>query len=197
MVWQHRAIAVQPSNRKWGSANGSLTSTVARFRRTRRHSQWVAELGYVLVSVCCLMTAGLRCLYIRAHRGHREHHRQDFHLPHLQLCSGLFCRGNAPIVSVVRCFEHFDHFVGVDRCVYVKANYLHQLFGVGALAHRGLPPFIGGLCGDHSPHRTTMTQTKCCSIFAFWVMVDANGGCRGICVGLEHGKVDRLVTPGI
>ena len=35
---------------------------------------------------------------------------------------------------------------------------LYQLFGVGALAHRGLPPFTGGLCGDHSPHRTTMTQ---------------------------------------
>ena len=35
---------------------------------------------------------------------------------------------------------------------------LDQLFGVGALAHRGLPPFIGGLCGDHFPHRTTMTQ---------------------------------------
>ena len=44
---------------------------------------------------------------------------------------------------------------------------LDQLFGVGALAHRGLPPFIGGLCGDHSPHRTTMTQTKRCPIFQF------------------------------
>ena len=50
---------------------------------------------------------------------------------------------------------------------------LDQLFGVGALAHRGLPLFIGGLCGDQSPHRTTMTQTKCCPIFAFWVMVSA------------------------
>ena len=29
------------------------------------------------------------------------------------------------------------------------------------------PPFTGGLCGDHSPHRTTMTQTKCCPIFKF------------------------------
>ena len=27
---------------------------------------------------------------------------------------------------------------------------LYQLFGVGAPAHRGLLPFIGGLCGDHS-----------------------------------------------
>ena len=48
----------------------------------------------------------------------------------------------------------------------------YQLFGVGALAPRGLPPFIGGLCGDHSPHRTTMTQTKRCPIFKFgswWV----------------------------
>ena len=44
---------------------------------------------------------------------------------------------------------------------------LDQLFGVGALAPRGLPPFIGGLCGDHSPHRTTMTQTKLCPIFQF------------------------------
>ena len=29
------------------------------------------------------------------------------------------------------------------------------------------PPSIGGLCGDHSPHRTTMTQTKCCPILHF------------------------------
>ena len=43
----------------------------------------------------------------------------------------------------------------------------YQLFGVGALAPRGLPPFIGGLCGDHSPHRTTMTQTKRCPILHF------------------------------
>ena len=42
-----------------------------------------------------------------------------------------------------------------------------RLFGVGALAPRGLHPFIGGLCGDHSPHRTTMTQTKRCPIFKF------------------------------
>ena len=28
-------------------------------------------------------------------------------------------------------------------------------------------PFIGGLCGDHSPHRTTITQTKRCPIFQF------------------------------
>ena len=54
------------------------------------------------------------------------------------------------------------------------------------------PPFIGGLCGDHSPHRTTMTQTKCCSIFAFWVLVDANGGCRGIAV-CRYGR--RPVQP--
>ena len=43
----------------------------------------------------------------------------------------------------------------------------YQLFGVGALAPRGLHPFIGVLCGDHSPHRTTMTQTKCCSFLHF------------------------------
>ena len=57
---------------------------------------------------------------------------------------------------------------------------LHQLFGVGALAHRGLPPFIGGLCGDFSPHRTTMAQTKCCPFFAFWVVVVclSNGSSR-------------------
>ena len=29
------------------------------------------------------------------------------------------------------------------------------------------PTLIGRLCGDHSPHRTTMTQTKCCPIFKF------------------------------
>ena len=28
-------------------------------------------------------------------------------------------------------------------------------------------PLTGGLCGDHSPHRTTMTQTKRCPIFQF------------------------------
>ena len=50
----------------------------------------------------------------------------------------------------------------------------YQLFGVGALAPRGLPPFIGGLCGDHSPHRTTMTQTKCCSFLHFGLR---RGGC--------------------
>ena len=61
------------------------------------------------------------------------------------------------------------------RATAVQPSIFDQLFGVGALAHRGLPPFIGGLCGDHSPHRTTMTQTKCCSIFAFWVMVAAHG----------------------
>ena len=31
----------------------------------------------------------------------------------------------------------------------------------------GSSPLIGGLCGDHSPHRTTMTQTKCCSFLHF------------------------------
>ena len=29
------------------------------------------------------------------------------------------------------------------------------------------PPFTRGLCGDLSPHRTTMTQTKCCPILHF------------------------------
>ena len=42
----------------------------------------------------------------------------------------------------------------------------------------GSPPLIGGLCGDHSPHRTTMTQTKRCPIFKFgswWMqMVDVD-----------------------
>ena len=31
----------------------------------------------------------------------------------------------------------------------------------------GSSPFTGGLCGDLSPHRTTMTQTKRCPIFKF------------------------------
>ena len=61
----------------------------------------------------------------------------------------------------------------------------YQLFGVGALAPRGLPSFIGSLCGDHSPHRTTMTQTKCCSFFAFWVMVAAPS-CLDYSSGLVH-----------
>ena len=44
----------------------------------------------------------------------------------------------------------------------------------------GSPPFTGSLCGDFSPHRTTMTQTKCCPIFAFWVVVVclSNGSSR-------------------
>ena len=46
-------------------------------------------------------------------------------------------------------------------------QHSYQLIGVGALAHRGLPPFIGGLCGDHSPHCTTLTQTKCCPVLHF------------------------------
>ena len=29
------------------------------------------------------------------------------------------------------------------------------------------PPLTGGLCGDLSPHRTTMTQTKCCPVLHF------------------------------
>ena len=37
----------------------------------------------------------------------------------------------------------------------------------------GFLPFIGGLCGDFSPHRTTMTQTKCCPIFCIL-------GCGGV-----------------
>ena len=61
------------------------------------------------------------------------------------------------------------------RATAVQPSNLDQLFGVGALAHRGLLPFIGGLCGDHSPHRTTMTQTKRCPIFRFgswWRLTD-------------------------
>ena len=57
------------------------------------------------------------------------------------------------------------HGIAIARSMC--ANILQQLFGVGALAHRGLSPFIGGSCGDHSPHSTTMTQTKCCPIFKF------------------------------
>ena len=59
--------------------------------------------------------------------------------------------------------ERSDWGDQVDGVIHI----LDQLFGVGALAHRGLPPFIGGLCGDRSPHRTTMTQTKCCPILHF------------------------------
>ena len=59
--------------------------------------------------------------------------------------------------------ERSDWGDQVDGVIHI----LYQLFGVGALAHRGLTPFIGGLCGDHSPHRTAMTQTKCCPILHF------------------------------
>ena len=64
-------------------------------------------------------------------------------------------------------------------------QHSYQLFGVGALAHRGLPPFIGGLCGDYSQHRTTMTQAKCCPIFCIWVMVgsSARKRCSSSCFG--------------
>ena len=47
---------------------------------------------------------------------------------------------------------------------------LDQLFGVGALAHRGLTPFTGGLCGDLSPHHHH-DPNKMLPNSAFWVMV--------------------------
>ena len=69
--------------------------------------------------------------------------------------------GSCLCVSLWRLMASFHRFF------YVEINH-DQLFGVGTLAHRGLlPPFLGGLCGDHSPHRTTMTQTKRCPIFQF------------------------------
>ena len=40
------------------------------------------------------------------------------------------------------------------------------------------PPLTGGLCGDLSPHRTTMTQTKCCPILHFgtwWLHLPGRG----------------------
>ena len=61
------------------------------------------------------------------------------------------------------------------RIFYVEIaginHILDQLFGSRSPCASWAPPFIGGLCGDYSPHRTTMTQTKCCPIFAFWVVV--------------------------
>ena len=53
------------------------------------------------------------------------------------------------------------------RTTAVQPSNLHQLFGVGALAHRGPLSLHRGLCGDHSPHSTTMTQTERCPIFKF------------------------------
>ena len=38
--------------------------------------------------------------------------------------------------------------IAVEMFIFYILPY--QLFGVGALAHRGLPSFTGGLCGDHS-----------------------------------------------
>ena len=50
-------------------ANGWWASSVARFQQARRHSQGVAELGYVLLQYVRLMAAGFSRLSIRAHRG--------------------------------------------------------------------------------------------------------------------------------
>ena len=51
---------------------------------------------------------------------------------------------------------------------------LDQLFGVGALAHRGLPPFIGGLCGDHSPAPHHHDPNETLPNFPIWVMVGSS-----------------------
>ena len=60
------------------------------------------------------------------------------------------------------------------RSITVKMFIIHilpdQLFGVGALAHRGLSPFIGGLCGDHSPHHHH-DPNETLPNFPIWVMV--------------------------
>ena len=69
------------------------------------------------------------------------------------------------VAAIVTVVSETDIFVSPTDNFNIINPY--QLFGVGALAPRGLPPFIGGLCGDHSPHRTTMTQTKRCPIFKF------------------------------
>ena len=79
---------------------------------------------------------------------------------------------------------HAGGFIGLSnrnhmgiRSIAVKMFIVYflpdQLFGVGALAHRGLPPFIGGLCGDHSPaphHDPNETLPN----FQIWVMVGSS-----------------------
>ena len=82
--------------------------------------------------------------------------------------------GSCSCVSLWRLVASFHRIFYVE-IAGINHN-LHQLFGVRALAHRGLPPFIGVLCGDYSPQRTTMTQTKCCPVFAFWVVVVVREG---------------------
>ena len=69
------------------------------------------------------------------------------------------------VAAIVTVVSETDIFVSPTDNFNIINPY--QLFGVGALAPRGRLPFIGGLCGDHSPHRTTMTQTKRCPIFKF------------------------------
>ena len=71
----------------------------------------------------------------------------------------------------------------------------------------GLHPFIGGLCGDYSPHRTTMTQTKCCSILHFglwWCLTVgfAYSGASGTYISfvevgcwIRHSSGEAFVSP--
>ena len=72
-------------------ANGWRASTVARFQQARRHSQGVAELGYVCFSIFASCRRFHQSVHPRS-QGHPEHR------PDLQLCSGIFCRGAASIV---------------------------------------------------------------------------------------------------
>ena len=77
-------IAFQPSNRRWSS--GPLSCQLSRLF-------WGERVEDVDGGQVSAVTAPS----IRAHT--------DVLLPHLQLCSGRFCRGTASIVNVVWCFS--------------------------------------------------------------------------------------------
>ena len=81
----------------------------------------------------------------------------------------------APGASPSRCSSSISYCRRrVDLLGVHRAHYLDQLFGVRALAHRGLLPFIGGLCGDHfpAPHHHDPNETL--PNFPKWVMVGSS-----------------------
>ena len=78
------ATSFQPSDPRWSS--GPLSCQLSRFLWSERMED--IDGGQV---------SAVTAPSIRAHR--------DVLLPHLQLCSGRFCRGTASIVNVVWCFS--------------------------------------------------------------------------------------------
>ena len=107
---------------------GCWASTVARLQEARRHSQGLAELGYFLFQYVRLMAAGFSRLSIRNRMGIQSNAVKMF------------------IIHIFNSVQPFSVVVtasvihGIATSRPMCANNPDQLFGVGALAHRGLPP---------------------------------------------------------